>query len=186
MIDVPEVDLVARAQRGEVNAIGALYDQHHESIFRYMWLRLADPELAEDLTSDVFLRMLDALPRYQAQGIPFRAWLYRIAHNLVVDYFRRTNQHMPLALKAVDDQYAEDDPGATIEQTLLAERVQAALTQLEPSQCEVVTLRFLLGLSLQETALVVGKSEAAIKSLQHRGLGALRRALKPLKESMTS
>ena len=186
MFDTREVDWVARAQHGEVDAIGALYDQHHDSIFRYLWLRVADRALAEDLTGDVFLRMLDALPRYQAQGIPFRAWLYRIAHNLMVDYFRKVNQRTPLALNAADDQHAGDDPEATIEQTLRIERVQAALAKLEESQCEVVTLRFLLGLSLQETALVVGKSEAAIKSLQHRGLDALRRALKPLEEPMTA
>ncbi len=186
MIDTGEADLIVRAQRGELNAIGALYDQHHDSIFRYLWLRLADRELAEDMTSDVFLRMLDALPRYQAQGIPFRAWLYRIAHNLVVDYFRKVNQHTIVTLAAVDEQIAGDDPSDTIEEALLAEHVRDALAQLEPSQSEVVTLRFLLGLSLQETAVVVGKSEAAIKSLQHRGLGALRRALKSITEPMAS
>ena len=91
MQDSSDAELITRAQRGEVNAIGRLYDRHRESIFRYLWIRLDDRQLAEDLTGDVFMRMLDALPRYRMKGLPFRAWLYRIAHNLLVDYFRKMN-----------------------------------------------------------------------------------------------
>jgi RNA polymerase sigma-70 factor (ECF subfamily) len=181
-----DAELITRAQRGEVNAIGRLYDRHRESIFRYLWLRLDDRQLAEDLTGDVFMRMLAALPRYRVQGLPFRAWLYRIAHNLLVDYFRKMNRQATVPLDAVEKQGTEDDPDRTIEQTLLSERLQVALMRLEPTQCEVVILRFLAGLSLQETALTLGKTEAAIKALQHRGLSGLRRALEPLEGPMIS
>ncbi len=186
MPDSSDAELIARAQRGEVNALGRLYDRHRQSIFRYLWIRLDDRQLAEDLTGDVFMRMLDALPRYRMQGLPFRAWLYRIAHNLLVDYFRKMNRQSTVPLDAVEEQGTEDEPGRTIEQILLSERLQAALLRLEPTQGEVIILRFLAGLSLRETALTLGKTEAAIKALQHRGLSGLRRALEPLQESVTS
>ena len=176
-----DAELVIRAQGGEASAIGRLYDRHRESIFRYLWIRLDDRQLAEDLTGDVFLRMIDALPRYQLQGLPFRAWLYRIAHNLLVDYCRKMTHHTTVPLEAVEEHRAEDDPDRAVEQILLSERLRAALMGLEPAQCDVITLRFLMGLSLHETAQALGKTEAAIKALQHRGLGILRRALEPLK-----
>src|SRR5512143_2643281 len=177
MPDSSDAELITRAQRGEVSAIGRLYDRHRESIFRYLWIRLDDRQLAEDLTGDVFMRMLSALPRYHMKGLPFRAWLYRIAHNLLVDYFRKMNRQATVPLDAVEEQGTEDDPARTVEQILLSERLQVALIRLEPTQCEVVALRFLAGLSLQETALTLGKTEAAIKALQYRGLSSLRRAL---------
>lgn len=186
MRESSDAQLITRAQRGEVNAIGGLYDRHRESIFRYLWIRLDDRQLAEDLTGDVFMRMLDALPRYRMQGLPFRAWLYRIAHNLLIDYVRKMNHQTTVPLDAVEEQGTDDGPEQTIEQILLTERLQVALMSLEPTQCEVVTLRFLAGLSLQETALTLGKTEAAIKALQHRGLSSLRRALEPLEEQVTS
>ena len=175
MLDVSDAELVTRAQGGEVEAIGQLYDQHRESIFRYLWLRLGDQPLAEDLTADVFMRMLDALPHYQSLGIPFRAWLYRIAHNVLIDHFRKNHNRAPVPLEVLEDHDAGDDPSAAVEHKLLTERLNEALSQLDQNQREVVVLRFLMGLSLQETALAMGKSEAAIKSLQHRGLSALRR-----------
>src|SRR5512136_1509575 len=138
MHESSDAELVTRAQRGDVNAIGGLYDRHRESIFRYLWIRLDDRQLAEDLTGDVFMRMLDALPRYRLQGLPFRAWLYRIAHNLLVDYFRKMNHQATAPLDAVEGQGTEDDPARTIEQLLLSERLQAALMRLEPTQGEVV------------------------------------------------
>ncbi len=178
--------LITRGQRGDVNAIGRLYDRHRESIFRYLWIRLDDQQLAEDLTGDVFMRMLDALPRYQLQGLPFRAWLYRIAHNLLIDHFRKLNHQVTVPLEVVENQEASDDPDRAVEQILLSERLQAALMNLEPTQCDVVALRFLVGLSLHETALTLGKTESAIKALQHRGLSSLRRVLEPREGPMTA
>ncbi len=181
-----DAELITRAQRGEESAIGLLYDRHRESIFRYLWIRLDDRQLAEDLTGDVFMRMLDALPRYRLQGLPFRAWLYRIAHNLLVDYVRKMNHQATVPIDVVEEQRADDDLDQTVDLRRLNERLQVALMNLEPTQCEVVTLRFLAGLSLHETALTLGKTEAAIKALQHRGLSSLRRALESLEEPVTS
>ncbi len=177
MDDPSELDLVTRARGGDVNAIGALYDQHHESIFRYLWLRVHDPDIAEDLTGDVFMRMVSALPRYQSLGLPFRAWLYRIAHNLLVDHVRKSGTSDPVALDSIEERGDDCDLGSDVEKKLMAERVGHALTCLESSQHEVIVMRFVMGMPLQEVAQAVGKTESAVKSLQHRGLTALRRAL---------
>ena len=87
MSDPSGRELIALAQSGDADAMGALYDQHHEALFRYIWLKVGDRHLAEDLAGDVFVRMLAALPRYRPMQATFRAWLYRIAHNLVMDYW---------------------------------------------------------------------------------------------------
>ena len=178
MLDLSDPELVAHAQGGNVDAIEALYDRHRPSIFRYVWSRVGDRHTAEDLTGDVFMRMLTALPGYRSTGMPFRAWLYRIAHNLVVDHFRREDKHISVPLDTVEERDAGGhDPASVTEWKLDAERVQGALSQLAPSHREIVVLRFLCELSLQETAQVLGKTEAAVKSLQHRSLTALRRSL---------
>ena len=179
MLNSSDADLVKRAQGGEVNAVGELYDRHHESIFRYVRSRVGDQSLAEDLTGEIFTRMLVSLPDYRLRGIPFRAWLYRIAHNRVVDHYRKEDGRLPVSLdRAANAIEPESNPASVVEHQLTLERVQHALEGLDPSQQEVVVLRFLLGLSLREAALALGKTVAAVKSLQHRGLKALRAALK--------
>jgi RNA polymerase sigma-70 factor (ECF subfamily) len=184
MVDPDDQYLIQRARGGDMTAVGALYDEHHDNIFKYLWLRVGDRQVAEDLTGDVFIRMMSALPNYRLAGAPFRAWLYRIAHNLIVDHFRRANLRTPVPLEAIEEQAREDDPLAAVDRKLLVERLQHALSQLDQLQREVVALRFVVGLSLQEVAQVIGRSEAAVKSLQHRGLAALRRALSEEKEQV--
>ncbi len=178
MSDVSEAGVVARAKMGEAEAVGLLYEAHQPAIFRYVWTRLREREAAEDLTGEVFLRMLEALPRYRSSATPFRAWLYRIARNLIIDWGRRTRQGR---LAALDEVPADSDPASypehKVEAKMSVEALRGALAQLEASQCEVVTLRFLAGFSLQETAAAVNKTEAAVKALQHRGLAALSQIL---------
>lgn len=176
-------DLITRAQGGDVSAVGALYDKHHESVFKYLWLRVGERQLAEDLTGDVFTRMLSALPNYRSTAVPFRAWLYRIAHNLVVDHIRRSSKRVLLSLDAVEAQ-VHDDPVVTVERNMLVERVGHALAELDQHQREVVVLRFVLGLSLKEVAQVIDRTEAAVKSLQHRGLVTARAALNQEQEQV--
>ncbi len=171
-------DLVQLAQAGDMAALATLYDQHFGLIFRYLRARLGDRHAVEDLTGEVFQRMLAALPNYRAQGLPFRAWLFRIAHNLLVDHYRQAGRGVLVEWQ--DTHHTVDhgaDPAAGIEQRLTLEQTYRALAALDDHQREVVTLRFLSGLSLRETALAVGKSEEAIKALQRRGLAALRLAL---------
>lgn len=172
------LDVVARAQKGDADAVGLLYDQHQEAVFRYLWARLGERQTAEDLTGEVFLRMLGALPNYQVTAIPFRAWLYRIARNLLVDHYRRTGARPSLPLEVAEAVRAPDpDPLVRVVQQLSVEKLHRALARLDDAQRDVVTLRFLSGLSLQETAATLEKTEAAVKALQHRGLAALRQAL---------
>lgn len=172
------LELVVRAQKGDVEAVGLLFDEHQAAIFRYLWARLADRHTAEDLTGEVFVRMVTALPGYQVTSVPFRAWLYRIARNLLVDHYRRTGPRAPLPLQAAHDQSApESDPIQLAEQRLSLAQLQRALAGLDEAQRDVVALRFLSGLSLAETAAALDRTEAAVKALQHRGLAALRQAL---------
>lgn len=181
-IDLNDIELVTRAQQGEVEAVGKLYDRYYTPIFRYLWSHVGDCSVAEDLAGQTFLQMVRALSHYRWQEVPFHAWLYRIAHNLMVDHVRKQRAHKmslhDLSSKGTnglnDD---ETDPAQVVEQQLDAERIQRALCTLDPLQQEVVVLRFLVGLSLQETATAVNKSVPAIKSLQRRGLSALKRAL---------
>jgi RNA polymerase sigma-70 factor (ECF subfamily) len=181
MSDLSETEVVARAQRGEAEAAGLLYEAHQAAIFRYLWLRLGERETAEDLTGEVFIRMLEALPRYRPSATPFRGWLYRIARNLAIDHgrhARRAGGAAPASLETVPvDVHPVGDPAHQTEQKLSLEALRAALAGLEAGQREVVTLRFLSGLSLRETAVVVDKTEAAVKALQHRGLAALNHCL---------
>jgi RNA polymerase sigma-70 factor (ECF subfamily) len=179
VLDASDASLVRRAQGGDVNAVGELYDRHHAHIFRYVWSRVHDGRSAEDLTGEVFTRMVTSLADYRPMGVPFRAWLYRIAHNLVVDHYRKESDHALVPLYHAEGLSGEENsPALIVEHRLTAERVQRALAKLDPSQREVVVLRFLVGLSLREVALTLGKTVAAVKSLQHRGLAALRVALK--------
>ncbi|MBL8046351.1 MAG: sigma-70 family RNA polymerase sigma factor [Anaerolineales bacterium] len=177
MFDQNQTNIITRAQRGDVDSIGQLYDQHQNAVFRYLWARLGERPQAEDLTGEVFLHMLDALPNYRATA-PFRAWLYRIARNLLIDHYRKHNHAQRVPLETAEAQPApETDVLNLAERRITLNRLQAALNQLDETQREVVTLRFLAGLSLQETAAALEKTEAAIKALQHRGLAALRQAL---------
>ncbi len=175
---ITDNDLVIRAQGGEQAAIRALYDRHHEKIFRYIIARVSDPPLAEDLTGEVFARMVAHLPRFRRRGVPFRAWLYRIARNLVIDYYRKRDRWTLVGLEhAAAVSQAEQNPVALVERGLEWERVRRALDTLTSAQRDVVVLRFVVDLPLQEVAMIVGKTVSAVKALQHRGLVALREAL---------
>jgi RNA polymerase sigma-70 factor (ECF subfamily) len=158
-----------------MEAAGELYDRHNVHIFRYVRSRVHDAQTAEDLTGEIFLRMVANLPAYRSRGVPFRAWLYRIARNLVVDHHRAEGSQVVVPLQNAHDLSEEgNDPASTVEQELLLERVQRALDRLDPAQREVVVLRFLVGLPLREVALVLDTTVAAVKGLQYRGLIALR------------
>ena len=183
-----DAGLVRRAQQGDVDAVGELYDRHHSLILRYLWSRTGDMHLAQDLCGEVFERMITSLGRYRSRGIPFRAWLYRIAHNLAVDHIRKASRYSQVPLEQADNLLEQGHvstpmervpmPEKQVQDRLTAERVQSALQALEPLQQNVVILRFLIGFSLKEAAATLGKSVPAIKSLQRRGLNALRMALR--------
>jgi RNA polymerase sigma-70 factor (ECF subfamily) len=172
-----EVDLVSRAKLRDLEAIEELYTQHRDSIFTYIFYRVGDPENAEDLTADVFVRMLSHLHRYKTGKRPLLAWLYTIARNLVVDHYRGNNEE---TLGQFEEKIAEDDeshPVKVFEKHMAQECLIRAMKYLTEEQQKVVILKFIERRENPEVAAILGKNERAIRSLQHRALVALSRAL---------
>lgn len=156
-------------------AVCELYDRYNKPIFRYLWARVSNRELAEDLTGEVFARMVAGLPRYRIAGGTFQAWLYRIAHNLLVDQYRKERGKNEISLEDVEFiGMPGDDPEQTTEQALFIERAMTGLKKLDSTQQEILILRFISGLSLQEVATTLGKTVGAVKIAQHRALKELR------------
>ncbi len=172
-----EASLIERAKRYDQKAISALYERHAQSIYRYIYYRVGDVNVAEDLTADVFLKALEGLEGFTYRGIPFSAWLHRIAHARVMDYFRQQARRELLPL---DERLLATGKGpqATIEARLDHEELQSAIAQLTTDQQQVIILKFVEGLSNAEVARILGKSEGAVKSLQHRALNSLQRIIR--------
>jgi RNA polymerase sigma-70 factor (ECF subfamily) len=178
-----DASLAVRAGKGDTAAFGALYDRHVAAVYRYVYYRVRNDADAEDLVSDVFMRALRAIPRYEPRQA-FLAWLYRIARNAVIDRARRSRVQVSfedaLAHPGVD-QIVEPDAG------LLAlsdkETVRAALARLTPLQQEVIVLRYVEGYSTQEIAALVDRREGTVRGIQFRAIEALR-ALIPSREAL--
>ncbi|MCZ7568364.1 MAG: sigma-70 family RNA polymerase sigma factor [Ardenticatenaceae bacterium] len=173
-----ERELIERAKRYEPEVLREIYERFSPGIYRYIYFRTNDRELAEDLRAEVFLRMLDGLDRFDYRGWSISAWLYRIAHDRVIDHFRGQERHqmMPLEESLVD---SAPDPGETLLSTLAHEELREALQQLTEEQQQVILLRFVEDLSVREVAQITRRTEGAIKALQYRGLRSLLRILSP-------
>jgi RNA polymerase sigma-70 factor, ECF subfamily len=171
--DEQERALVERARGRDREAFGALYDLHVEAVYRYLYYRLGNSAECEDLTEQVFLKAWEAIDRFEWRGRPFLAWLYRVAHNTLVDQRRGDRPRVPLEDVLADLPARED----ALEQALTAETLAAALRQLTAEQAQVIALRFLAGWSNAEIADEMQRQEPAIRALQLRGLHALRRLL---------
>jgi RNA polymerase sigma-70 factor (ECF subfamily) len=169
-----EARLIQRAKDGDGAALGKIYDLHQPAIYRYILYRVGSDAAAEDLTSEVFVRLVDNLDGFRYRGRPLLAWLYTIARNLVSDHHRLVGrvQRIPL-----DETIAAQtpDPEGVADLAINYERLAVALDQLTEDQRQVILLRFIEGLDNQTVAQVLGKSYGAVKALQHRGLAALRR-----------
>ena len=172
-----EHTLLERARAYDADALGELYDQYAPLIYAYLYRRVHDAQLAEDLTSEVFVRVLQAIQSEQFWHTSFRGWLYRIAHNLVVDHYRK---QPPVPMLALDEQLvaAQDEPDSVLAEKLSDQRLLAAISHLTPDQQQVLVLRFGEQMAAREVAEVMGKSVGAVEALQHRALAALRRILK--------
>jgi len=170
-----EESLVRRAQKQDQEAFAQIYEEYFDKIYRYITLKIGDAVEAEDLTQQVFLNTLRSISSFKWRGKPFSAWLYRIAHNQVVDYLRKKKKvTVPLEENLVS---AGDNPQQSAERKLDIERVLAAARHLTGAQREVISLRFTSEFSIAQVAEVMGKSQGAVKALQHSGIVALRRAL---------
>ena len=167
-----EIDaLVERSRRGDAEAFGALYDRYQPEILRYLALRVRDRETAEDLAQQVFLKAWQAVPRYQRRGVPFKAWLYRMAHNQMVDHYR--TRRPTAGLDGVDPP-EEPVAEARLLRLELLERLQGALDRLTEDHRQVLVLRFLMEKSAAEIGEIMDRREGTVRGLQFRALRALR------------
>jgi RNA polymerase sigma-70 factor, ECF subfamily len=169
-------DLIKRAQQGDLETISRLYETYHLSVFRFLFYRVGDRAAAEDLTSEVFLRMLRFISGFNPPSASFQAWLFQIARNLAIDHHRRMSvrDHLPLKENLVEHGEQIDK---TVERSLTNESLQAALAKLNDDQRDVILMRFIAGMPIAEVAKALHKSENSIKGLQRRALSALREVL---------
>jgi RNA polymerase sigma-70 factor (ECF subfamily) len=169
-------DLLQRAREFDTRALADIYDCYAESIYGYLYRYLGDAHLAEDLTSDVFLKLLQALGTSRAPRDQLKGWLYRVAHNLAMDWFRQQAKGEPLPL---NEELVSDSasPGAMVEEHQDQHRLRQAIRQLTPSQQQVILLRFGEGMKIKQVGQLLGKSEGSIKLIQHRALRRLRKNL---------
>ena len=172
-----EIQIVQRAQAGDRDAFAALHDRYWQAIYTYVYYRVDDQDAADDLTAEVFVRMVEKIDKYRPRGKPFVAWLYTIARNLLTDYYRRRGrdaetlplEDLPLA--------SPSNPSDAAENHLAAECLGRAIRQLTEDQRLVVIGKFIEGRSNAEIARILEKTEGSVKSLQHRALAALRRVI---------
>jgi RNA polymerase sigma-70 factor, ECF subfamily len=170
--------LVERAQRGDRGALEELYLLHFDRIYSYLHMSVGNRHDAEDLTTQTFLRMLESIKRFRWQAAPFSAWLFRIAHNLAMDHFRASRRWQPE--EEVPEPVTETEPSAEAEalQAIGRQSLLDLIEGLSQEQKQVLTLKFVFNLPNGEVATILGKTEGAIKSLQHRALVSLQKQMK--------
>ena len=171
-----EQSIVRRAQQHDQAALTQLYEENFDRIYRYVVLKIGERTEAEDITQQVFINALKSISSYKWKGTPFSAWLYRIAHNQIVDHLRRKTKRPIVQL---DESLAkgDSDPVSLTEKNLDIEQLAAATKGLTHAQQEVIALRFTGEMPIAQVAKLMGKSEGAIKALQHSAIIALRKVL---------
>lgn len=173
-----EAELIRQAQQGDRAAFSELYSRHVDRIFQYVRYRVGGEQAAEDITAEVFLRAIEGIGAYSDYGAPFAAWLYRIAYARIVDFWRsnRRRQTAPLEDPLLQEglQVLEDTSTTDI---LQHRALLQALQHLTDDQQNVIVLKFIQGLTNTEVAVILGKTEGAVKALQRRALEALARSL---------
>jgi len=169
--------LVARAQKGEREALEELYLQHFDRIYSYLHLSVGNRHDAEDLTTQTFLKMLEAIGRFRWKTAPFSAWLFRIAHNLAMDHFRATKRWQPEEEVPEPEGSEESSAEEAALQSIGRRSMLELIENLSHEQKQVLTLKFVFNFSNGEAATILGKTEGAVKSLQHRALASLQKQI---------
>ncbi len=170
-----DVDTVKLAVSGDAEAFSYLYEQNVTRIYNYIFYRIGSEADAEDLTARVFHRAFGHIEKYQEKGVPFTAWLYRIAHNLTANWYRDTRRRKEVSLEDHTDlPHQAELPERELEKTQEKEVLLNAIRRLPPDRQQLILLKYLEDLSNGEIAVIMGKTEGAIKSLYHRSLIALR------------
>ncbi len=176
-MDINEKALLFRAQAGDRKAAGTLYEYYYKEIYTYIFYRVSDSSAAEDLSAEVFVRMIRRMPGYLDQGKPFISWLYTIARNLVIDHYRTQKKRGQMPIK---DQLLEDDqlePALQLQNQEAVDCFRRAIRHLNEQQQSVIIHRFVEGRSINDIADLIDKSDRAVRSLQHRALRSLEKAL---------
>lgn len=173
-----ERETVDRARSGDQQALADLYDWYMPRVYRYAVARLGNSVEAEDLTEEVFLKVLGAIGDFRWREVPFSSWLFRIAHNQVATHFRRAAQRGG-ATTAIPEGMVDwrHDLATTVEERITLEEVRRATEQLPDAQRDVIALRFAVGLSIADTAKALGKREGNVKALQHKAVARLQKIL---------
>jgi len=169
-----ERKLVDAAKAGQEWALTGLYDLYFPRVYRYVLSRTGETHDAEDLTEEVFIRVLDAVSRFEWRDVPFSAWIFRIAHNAVISHRRRNGSRPRLAPLSEAMPIDIEGPELQVEKQLLLGEIMEASHTLPETQQRVISLRFFAGLTIAETARVLGKGEANIKVIQHKAVVRLR------------
>jgi RNA polymerase sigma-70 factor (ECF subfamily) len=167
--------LVERGQAGDRDALEELYLLHFDRIYSYLHMNVGNRHDAEDLTTQTFLKMLESIGRFQWRSAPFSAWLFRIAHNLAMDHFRANKRWQPE--EDVPEAPGSEEPSAEFQamHTIGRQSMLELIEDLSDDQREVLTLKFVFSFSNAEVATILGKTEGAVKSLQHRALASLQK-----------
>ena len=173
---VAEWEVVRRAQRFDEDALKSLYEAYYPKIYGYAFLQMGDVQAAEDLASDVMLKMIESIKSYQFKGLPFGAWVFRIARNRLIDLHRRRKRRGEVDLSETLASTLAS-PQSMAERALERGQLQVAMKHLTNEQRQVIVLKFIQGFDNRSIGRIMGRSEGAIKSLQHRALHALRRVL---------
>ena len=169
--------LVDRAQRGDREALEELYLIHFDRIYSYLHVSVGNRHDAEDLTTQTFLKMLESIGKFRWRSAPFSAWLFRIAHNLAMDHFRATKRWQPT--EEVPEPEADESTSAEAGalEAIGRRSMLELIDDLSPEQQQVLTLKFVFNFGNAEAATILGKTEGAVKSLQHRALASLQKQL---------
>jgi RNA polymerase sigma-70 factor, ECF subfamily len=169
--------LVERAQAGDRSALEELYLLHFDRIYSYLHVSVGNKHDAEDLTTQTFLKMLESIGKFRWQSAPFSAWLFRIAHNLAMDHFRASRRWQPEeeVPEPPPDESTSAEMGAL--ESIGQKSMMELIEDLSPEQQQVLTLKFVFNFANGEVATILGKTEGAIKSLQHRALASLQKQL---------
>ncbi len=171
-----EQSLVRRAQQHDREAFARLYEEYFDKIYRYIAIRIGDKAEAEDLTQQVFMKALKSISSFKWRNVPFGAWLFRIAHNQVVDHLRKKARRPSVPLDGVQ-LISGSNPQETAERGYDSEQLIVATRQLTPAQQQVISLRFAGELPIAQVAKVMGRSQGAVKALQHSAIAALRKVM---------
>lgn len=172
---IPESELVARASKGDSQAFGLLYEKYVEKIYNYLYYKTSSQSKAEDFTAQVFLRALDHIEDYEDRGHPFSAWLYRIAHNMVVNWYRDKDKVEEISLEVEGPLPSAQDPVENNLQKVEEKHdLQRVLQRLPEDRQQVLILKFVEGLTNREIGVIMDRTEGAIKALYHRTLVSLR------------